>query len=314
MLISIIIPVYNRAEKVKRTLHSALLQSYRPLQLILVDNHSQDCTLEVLQEFKRQHEQTDLEIKVATETRHSACAARNKGLETATGEWIMFFDSDDEMLPELVENYAEKIGKHGGNIDVIATRCRKVLQNGSSKTLPFFHDDIMANELLHSILATQRYIVRRAFLDQVGTWNEELTRWNDLEMGVRLLLNNPRMDFIDKTLVNIYESGQDSLSGNDFSSHQGQWEKALDVIQAHLEMANIHALQRYLNLIDYRRVALAAFYARETHSTLGRELYSQAYARLSATSMWGKWLIPILYRRIVAGKRGSSRIAGILLR
>ena len=58
-LVSIIIPVYNRAGIVGRTLQSVAAQSYRPLELILVDNNSTDNTLEVLNGFKSRHESPD---------------------------------------------------------------------------------------------------------------------------------------------------------------------------------------------------------------------------------------------------------------
>ena len=315
MLVTIIIPVYNRAQKVKRTLNSVLLQTYRPLQLILVDNCSQDDTLAVLHDFKRCQEGEGLEIQVVQESRQSAGAARNKGFETATGEWVMFFDSDDEMLPSLVESYVERIGRYNGDLDVIAVRCRLVSQDGGSRNLPFFQTDVLANEILHSILATQRYIARREFLVRAGAWNEELLRWNDLEMGVRLMLNVPRMDFIDDVLVTIYDSGHDSLTGNDFSSHCGQWEQALDTIYGHIgRNAAIWHKQRYLSLIDFRRVALAARYAREGHEALGEDLYAQARSRLLKSSVFNRVLVPLLFGYIRSGKRGSSRLARILIR
>ena len=67
MLFSIIIPVYNRAEKVKATLASVLAQTYRPLQVVLVDNRSTDGSLQVLREFQQAHSSEDFQVVVAQE-------------------------------------------------------------------------------------------------------------------------------------------------------------------------------------------------------------------------------------------------------
>ena len=79
MLVSIIIPVYNRAHIVGPTLDSVVVQTHRPLQLVLVDNLSSDNTLEVLRSFKASHEQADFQIDVVQEPHHTASAARNRG-------------------------------------------------------------------------------------------------------------------------------------------------------------------------------------------------------------------------------------------
>ena len=114
--VSIVIPVYNRAAVVPVTLQSILAQTYRPLQVVLVDNYSTDNTLNVLQQFKEDHEREDLKVVVTREEHRTAGAARNHGFEHATGEWVMFFDSDDIMEQDLVSSYVsliEKAREHG---------------------------------------------------------------------------------------------------------------------------------------------------------------------------------------------------------
>ena len=109
MQVSIIIPVYNRASIVVDTLNSVVAQTYRPLQLVLVDNYSTDDTLQVLETFKKEH--PSLDVVITREEHHTAGAARNRGFDQATGEWILYFDSDDSMEPDLVANYVKLIEK-----------------------------------------------------------------------------------------------------------------------------------------------------------------------------------------------------------
>ena len=104
MDITIIVPVYNRAHLVGATLDSIAAQTLRPIHLVLVDNNSQDNTLKVLLDFKKRHQSDDFKVTVLQETRRGAAAARNCGLQEATTEWVMFFDSDDIMAPDLLES------------------------------------------------------------------------------------------------------------------------------------------------------------------------------------------------------------------
>ena len=112
MDITIIVPVYNRAHLVGATLDSIAAQTLRPIHLVLVDNNSQDNTLKVLLDFKKRHQSDDFKVTVLQETRRGAAAARNCGLQEATTEWVMFFDSDDIMAPDLLESYARAVEKH----------------------------------------------------------------------------------------------------------------------------------------------------------------------------------------------------------
>ena len=89
--ITIIIPVYNRAEVVKATLDSVAMQLYRPIDVILVDNNSSDNTLEVLNEWKQAVESDDFRVKVLSESNPGATAARNRGLKEVTTPYTMFF-------------------------------------------------------------------------------------------------------------------------------------------------------------------------------------------------------------------------------
>ena len=205
MLFTIIIPVYNRAEKVKPTLASVLAQTYRPLQVVLVDNDSSDDSLSVLQEFQAQHSADGFEVVVAQESHHTASATRNRGFAEAKGDWVLFFDSDDTMRPTLVESYRNAITQHGGALDLVATKACLHSLDGSLRNLPFFTTDLFANQILHSILSTQRYAVRREYFAKFGGWNNDVLQWDDWELGIRLMLGQPRVATISDALVDIYE-------------------------------------------------------------------------------------------------------------
>ena len=325
MEVSVIIPVYNRAAVVGATLDSVLAQTYRPLQVVLVDNYSTDDTLHTLEQFKQDHESEDFKVVVTREEHHTAGAARNRGFEHATGEWVLFFDSDDQMAEGLVASYVrviEKAAKKGKPLDLISVRSTLVFPDGNSREAPFHRRDLFANHILHGQLATQRYAVRRDFFATTDGWNIDLPGWNDWELGLRLLLAAPHVAFDgSKSRVTINHNGTDSITGTEFHSRQGQWEYVIDIMINEIRCSRLkpqHKL-RFERLLEYRRMVLAAQYQRENYPDLAKPLCQQAYRALQQSykgSRHWRWIVgPItrrLFSRIAAGKRGSARIARLL--
>src|SRR5271156_960674 len=87
--VSVIIPTYNRADKVGKTIESALAQTFTDLEVIVIDDGSSDDTGRVLSEVFGDR------IRYFAQTNQGASIARNNGIEAARGEWIAFLDSDD---------------------------------------------------------------------------------------------------------------------------------------------------------------------------------------------------------------------------
>ena len=95
--ITIVVPVYNREYLLQRTLDSIACQSVAPAKIVLVDNASSDSSLEMMHRWAEKI--TSCEVKVCVETKKGAAAARNRGLREVDSDFVMFFDSDDVMLP-----------------------------------------------------------------------------------------------------------------------------------------------------------------------------------------------------------------------
>lgn len=325
MEVSIIIPVYNRATVIPATLQSVVAQTYRPLQVVLVDNHSTDDTMRVLENFKKEHPGEGFNVVITSEEHHTAGAARNRGFEQATGEWILFFDSDDLMDENLVESYVKVIQKakeKGKPLDLISARSKLVFPDDSQRQAPFHKRDLFANHILHGQLATQRYAVRREFFAETDGWNINLPGWNDWELGLRLLLARPHVAYLGgKSHITINHNGADSITGTEFHSRKGQWEYVIDIMINEVKSSRLKAEHkaRFLRLLEYRRLVLAAQYEREGHPDSAKPLCQQAYKALresySNNRRW-RWLVaPVtrrLFARIAAGKRGSARIARLL--
>jgi glycosyltransferase involved in cell wall biosynthesis len=96
-LVSIIIPCYNNAAYVSEAIQSALDQSYRPCEVIVIDDYSTDDSWDVIQSFG------DRILSRRRSTNSGACVARNDGLELARGEFIQFLDADDLLPPHSIQ-------------------------------------------------------------------------------------------------------------------------------------------------------------------------------------------------------------------
>ena len=99
-LVSAIIPTYRRPREIARSVHSVLAQSWRPLELIVIDDGSGDDTPEVLRRFEAAAQQAGVAYQWATVPNGGAGPARNVGMERAKGEYLAFLDDDDEWVPD----------------------------------------------------------------------------------------------------------------------------------------------------------------------------------------------------------------------
>ena len=305
-LISIIIPVYNRAEIVTATLDSVAKQSLRPLDVILVDNNSTDNTLKVLNEWKRQVETDDFCVTILSENKPGAAAARNRGLKEVYTPYTMFFDSDDLMAPSHVQRAVDAFVANP-DIDVVGWDVEKINLNNNTTQVLFHQKDSLYNHLFHATFATIHIAARTELFRKVGGWNESLLGWDDYEFGIRILLSKPLVKKLNSKITATVIALEQSITGTDFSSRTHEWESALDSAEKALINAN-HLI--YVKYIDVRRVILAGFYQREGATNDAQRLLRKVLSR----SGWYRKLIMRLFFNIIShGGRGIALLARPLL-
>lgn len=112
-LISIIMPVYNAQKYLDRSIKSVITQTYKEIELIIVNDGSTDNSMEICKKYASQ----DKRIKVYTQENKGVSAARNLGIEMASGEYLMFIDSDDYILENMIQDMKQKISNN--NIDLV---------------------------------------------------------------------------------------------------------------------------------------------------------------------------------------------------
>ena len=124
-VVSIVVPAYNVAEKIISLLDEIMKQSLKDWELILVDDGSTDNTLEVMEQYR-----SDPRVSIIAQANRGASAARNAGLRMAQGEYLMFFDSDDDVATDILEKMVGAAKKNPGALVV----CGK--QVGKKKLMP----------------------------------------------------------------------------------------------------------------------------------------------------------------------------------
>ena len=291
--LTIVIPVYNRAGIVERTLASVAAQTLRPLTVVLVDNNSTDDTLAVLQRWAEAHSASDFAVEVTTEPRPGAANARNAGLARVLTPWTMFFDSDDIMLPD---HCASAIAAAAANpaAQIIGWDAELQYPDGRSRIMRFSACDALYTNVFHSTFSTQLYMARTDLFRQVGGWLKDSRMFDDCELGNRLLLSYPVIVRRRGTLTVVVYPQPDSISNTQVG--YDSIKIALDGIEAALPPHKRH-------WVDLFRLLMAATWARNS-----ADAADHARAILARQPWLRRRLWALFYRYSLCGGRGVARL------
>lgn len=310
-LASVIIPVYNRAHLIERCLDSVAAQGYRPLEVIVVDNNSTDNSLETIAEWINHNGNKGITFKTIECKRPGAASARAYGEQHSNGEYLFFFDSDDAMRSDYVEA-AMKVFIDNPDTDIVGWRIKFHYLNGNERKSHIWRPErSIDNHLVNAIFRTQGYAVRRETLNKAGNWNPEVMVWDDWELGIRLLLTEPKIRVIDHISADVY-CQEESITGTGFAPKAGKWEEILDLVER-IILSSQHLDKLHMaRVVVYRRAILAALYKREGHPELAFPLMKKALAS-PLLDRKGRLALKFAYYYTAAGGRGAFRIIGRLL-
>ena len=207
-LVSIVIPSYNRAHLLGRSLTSLLAQSEPRFEVLVMDDASQDDTAAVVRGFG------DERIRYHRLHRNRGPGgARNAGVEAARAELLAFQDSDDEWLPEKLERQLALLASGGPQTGVVYCDMLRVHADGATASphcSPLLERgrwiDPQTGFYAPYGLGIQSCLMRRAAFEDAGGFVEDLRCFEDLELFLRLLL---RWDFLHepRALVRYHETG-----------------------------------------------------------------------------------------------------------
>lgn len=237
-MISVIIPLYNKANMISRTLDSVLSQENAEFEVIVVDDGSIDDSCEIVK-AKR-----DNRLLYFRKENGGVSSARNYGMERSHGEWIFFLDADDEMYPDTL-SFFSKMYKKYPNAKLLSGGTKWV--NGDKIIRSENQDDniYISNNPYFDIWRNKIYphpgamMVHSSLIERYGGFNARLKFFEDYEFTLRILQNGCLVAYSKKTVMcyNQYESGASLKLHNyknemaylvpEFVSNCSFWHKAL---------------------------------------------------------------------------------------
>ena len=192
-LISIIIPVYNCQDYLKRCLDSVFMQDYKNYEVICIDDGSTDNSAQIAKEY---------DVRYYYQENGGQAVARNKGIELAKGEWLCFVDSDDAIEP----NYLSKMYEATNNdIDIVVCRIKRINEDGSYNVDVMKKLGIINNKdaLVTVNLGPTNKLIRKEVIKDSRFAGDKL-RFEDVLFTTELLTNSRHINIIDDVLYDYY--------------------------------------------------------------------------------------------------------------
>ena len=226
MRVTIVVPVWNRQERVVRTLDSIAASICHHFELVVVDNGSTDDSLAVCQQWAWTHRDDGFPIQVLSELRQGAAAARNRGLQACQTEYVYFFDSDDLMSPDFVGDVMEVLYSTSPDM-LFAPVCMEV--RGQKKVRDYVRGGDVPEHIITSMMDTLSMVFNTQWLRGIGGWNESVTVWDDWELGARALLAKPTIYWMEGKTYHQVLVHDESLTGACFSQ---SWQAQLQALRS----------------------------------------------------------------------------------
>lgn len=199
-LISIIIPIYNAEKYINRCIKSIINQSYQELEIIVVNDGSTDNSLSFCEALAIQ----DNRIKVISQDNGGVSKARNTGLRLAKGEYVMFLDSDDYMLPDMCKTMLDVL--HSKQADCVICGIQEPegglwcpQRNIDYSTLEDFKRDFIYQLNTELLSPCWNKIFKRQLVTNL--FNVDISFGEDLIFDLKYLNNCTRLSFITTPLV-----------------------------------------------------------------------------------------------------------------
>ncbi len=318
-LVSIIVPVYNTQDYLKRCVDSLQKQTYPNLEIILMDDGSTDNSLDICRKFA----EADARIKVISHPNRGVGAVRNAGLACVRGEYVAFVDSDDWVEPDMYESLLgvmvseradmvccshfremenkSELSNAIGNSKVILTReeAFEALRVGKF-VLNFLWDKLFRREVLADVVFPEK----RQFEDLIvsGQWLYNVSKvvYLPLPKYHYMIRNNSLTNGVDTfNLQWRYEMVKALVEQNDFCVRKGLWKKA----SGKLFRTCVHLLNRLIVLpstpetMQMQAHCIAIIKQEDSTKGLG---FKYAFKKFLITSHWK--LYAMVYR-IISRKR-----------
>jgi glycosyltransferase involved in cell wall biosynthesis len=222
-LVSVIIPVRDRFALFAEAFNSVLAQQYEHLEVIIVDDGSTNETKEKILSLIKATK--DFTIKYFETGGKGAPIARNFGYRNSTGEFIQFFDSDDLLLPEKIQQQVQ-ILKEDKSLSLTYSKAQFIDENNKLKEA-YWGRALTgeSNDYFEFPYQTMCPLYRRVAIEEFGLWDESLFINQDWEFSLRYIALGAKVNFVDKVqcLYRFHTHGNIGQLQSDFKKIQSKW-------------------------------------------------------------------------------------------
>jgi glycosyltransferase involved in cell wall biosynthesis len=208
-LVSVVIPTYDRPELLSRAIESVVDQIYRPIELVVVDDHSPTPANETLDRIGTESISSTKYLQ--HKKNRGGSAARATGIEAATGEYIAFLDDDDEWGPSKIAKQIDRIESASRESVLVYTGIRQVSADGSTNAVktPTFEGDVVERLLRGNFIGSYSAVmIDSDAIDTVGLPDERFPSWQDWEWYLRFAQEGSFLSVPEPLVVRYSEHEQ----------------------------------------------------------------------------------------------------------
>ena len=201
--VSIIIPTYNRAHLIGKTLDSVIAQSYSDWECIIVDDGSSDNTIEIVGDYIKNDSRFQY-YERPFERRKGASSCRNFGFEISKGSYVQYLDSDDLISENKLQEQME-ILKNAPSNSIATCKWGRFLNNYNDAIIFNNFESYQSFDSVETFLIAlanskgyfpiHSYLIARKLIESTGGWNEYLSLNDDGEFILRLIVNVEKVCF-----------------------------------------------------------------------------------------------------------------------
>lgn len=216
-LVSILIPVYNTEKYVAEAIESALNQTYKNIEIIIVDDGSTDKSWEIIESYRAKYPNL---IKSYKQENKGACAARNKAFKLSSGQYIQYLDADDLLAPDKIEHQIKYFDGSGDEEFLVNGRWRHFFEN-LFENIPWGPDKEIQMDLLpvewiikDKMTIPSTWLFPRSIIKNSEGWDESLAINQDGEFIWRILKDVKIIKYTPDAKAYYRKSNKNSVSSN----------------------------------------------------------------------------------------------------
>lgn len=286
--VSVIIPTYKRPDKLEKVIRSVMMQTYKNIEVIIVDDNEQENiyrkqTENIMEQF--------INCKNVRYIKHDinkgAPTARNTGFLVSSGKYINFLDDDDTFMPKKIEKQMV-LFETSKLINLGVVYCKYIFKAERDNIIRYskaqYRGNVLKHHLIQNLAATSSILFSRKCIDEAGLFDKDLICGHEHDLLMKIFANGYQADFVDEVLLTIHIHNKARISTNKtvvkgkkylFNKKRKMFFHQLSKKEMSLAEHNFHLslFRDYRILGDYLNALLHYYYAVKYYMFLSINLF-----------------------------------------